>query len=210
MVVEGPAGTVLAAVGEASDHGVASRALTQSLQSELPAKLQRAAQEKRQLEQKVRNAGASQPPPPPPVGCTSDRRLAAAPSGRGGGGNGALVAAAVGPLAPGSSRQQRPAFGVVYEYRDSVGKPQYVAGTSQMPEMAFAEDYRTHSGVRELFDGPAPGRARVVWAGVGGGHVGEKEMATMRDAVAKERATKQRISELSGAKPYSRHSHMLA
>ena len=55
-----------------------------------------------------------------------------------------------------------------------------------------------------------PGRASVVWAGVGGGPCGDEEMKAARDAVCKARAERQQIMELRGAKPYSRHSHMLA
>ena len=63
-----------------------------------------------------------------------------------------------------------------------------------------------------LFEGPeaAHGNAKVVWVGVGGGGVGDAEMHAARSAIAHERAQRQRISELGGAKPYSRHAHMLA
>ena len=69
--------------------------------------------------------------------------------------------------------------------------------------------------MRGLFDpeslgGRAQGRAVTVWAGVGGGPVGDAEMKAARDAVCQDRAQRQQIAELRGAKPYSRHSHMLA
>jgi hypothetical protein len=76
-----------------------------------------------------------------------------------------------------------------------------------------AEDFAEHAAVRNLFEeqphAAPPGRAHVVWAGVGGGPCGDAEMKAVRDAVCRERAHRQQISELRGAKPYSRHSHLL-
>ena len=131
------------------------------------------------------------------------------------GGSAIAVSVGGGRLAAASSHRHRngAAFGAVYEYRDGAGKPCYVAGTSELPEAAFARDFAAHAPVRALFDGPsaAPaGRASVVWAGIGGGPVGDAELKAARDAVCKERSERQKIQELRGAKPYSRHSHMLA
>ena len=131
------------------------------------------------------------------------------------GGSAIAVSVGGGRLAAASSHRHRngAAFGAVYEYRDGAGKPCYVAGTSELPEAAFARDFAAHAPVRALFDGPSaapPGRASVVWAGIGGGPVGDAELKAARDAVCKERSERQKIQELRGAKPYSRHSHMLA
>lgn len=211
MVIEGPTGTVMAAIGEQRDNQIASRALAETMQGGLQEKLQRAEREKRMLQHNVRTAQQRGEQPIGAGRATADRRIAPvdpSPAPRTGARGGAVaLSTGSGPLAAG----QGPTFGAVYEYRDSVGKPHYVAGTSSVPEAAFAEDYRTNAGVRQLFDGPesAHGRAKVVWVGVGGGACGHAEMASARQAVAKERSERQRICELSGAKPYSRHSHML-
>ena len=218
MLLEGPVGTVMAAVGESRDHAIASRALSDAMQGGLQEKLRRAEQEKRMLQHKVQlhKSGGPSPTVQPPA-VASDRRLAVPgrPSGRSQGGassDGGVVArtAGGGPMAMAPGRSG-PSFGAVYEYRDSVGRPQYVAGTAEMPEAAFANDYHDHAGVRRLFEGPseAHGRAKVVWVGVGGGPCGQAEMHAARSAVASERAARQRIHELAGAKPYSRHAHML-
>ena len=104
---------------------------------------------------------------------------------------------------------QQLSFGAVYEYRDSHGRPQYVGSSGQQPEITWREDYQRTMGVREL--ARSGGSATVVWAGVGRAPcVGPEEMQAAREAVASDRATRQRICELRGAKPYSRHSHLLA
>lgn len=207
MIVEGRTGITLACVGEQRDHDVAQRAVSSSLNRGLHEKLQRAEHEKRQLQHRVATGAG----PPPPA-----NRVATFDGGQRDGsgrlvGSNAIVPSTGGPLAPTAGGREA-AFGAVYEYRDSVGKPHYVSGTSMVPEVAFADDYRSHAGVRGLFEGPeaSHGRAKVVWVGVGGGPVGHAEMASARDAVAQKRSARQRITELSGAKPYSRHSHMLA
>lgn len=217
MVLEGPTGTVMAAIGSARDHEVAGHALTQSMQQGLAEKLERAQQ---RLAPQVTMGGPQQE-----LGACSDRRLAVgansvSPLSHSSHGSsthtshsGALAAAGTGRLAPANCRGRvMPAFGAVYEYRNRAGKPVYVSNTDELPEAAYARDYQSHEGVRGLFRGPesAHGRAKVVWVGVGGGPCGDEEMAAARSAVARERAQRQRISELGGAKPYSRHAHMLA
>jgi hypothetical protein len=205
MVIEGRTGVTMAAVGEQRDHAIAQRAVVGEMNKGLQEKLQRAAIEKQQLQHRVETG---QGPPPP------GNRVATFDGGRsqqhsGGGGTVALSAGG-GRLAPRRHGQQA-AFGAVYEYRDSVGKPRFVAGTAATPEAAFAHDFESHAGVRELFDSRDPsqhGRAKVVWVGVGGGAVGHAEMASARDAVVRERSERHRITELRGAKPYSRHSHL--
>lgn len=185
MMIEGRTGTVLAAIGEQRDHDVAGRALNKALvQPRL-----------------VEKAGALGGPAARGGGC--------------GGGGGAVASAGGGKLAAaaGNNRQRHGAsFAAVYEYRDSVGKPRYVGGTSEQPEAAYADDFEANAGVRSMFEGvrEAAGRATVVWAGVGGGPCGDLEMKAARDAVCKDRAQRQNLKELAGAKPYSRHSHLLA
>lgn len=74
--------------------------------------------------------------------------------------------------------------------------------------MAWQEEAHSIPSVRALACGG--GSAELVWAGVGRGPTcGPREMLAARDAIVKDRAGRQRISELSGAKPYSRHSHLL-
>ena len=125
---------------------------------------------------------------------------------------GALGSAGGGCLAVSNAKQHGASFGAVYEYRDGAGKPRFVGGTSEQPEAAYAGDFAQHAGVRNMFEGAreAPGRAHVVWAAVGGGHCGDAEMKAVREAVCRARADRQQIRELAGAKPYSRHSHLLA
>ena len=125
---------------------------------------------------------------------------------------GALASAGGGCLAVSNAKRHGASFGAVYEYRDGAGKPRFVGGTSEQPEAAYAGDFAQHAGVRNMFEGAreAPGRAHVVWAAVGGGHCGDAEMKAVREAVCRARADRQQIRELAGAKPYSRHSHLLA
>ena len=181
LLVEGPTGTVISAIGEQRDHNIAGRAMRDAM-AQQP------------------NRGAIQHRP---------GDLAVKPCG------GAVAAAGGGKLAVSSGRNQTrngASFGAVYEYRDSVGKPRFVGGTSDQPEGAYAHDFASNASVRGMFEGvnEAPGRAKVVWAAVGGGPCGDREMEAARDAVVRDRAERQHIKELSGYKPYSRHSHMLA
>lgn len=191
MLIEGRTGTVLAAIGEERDHAVAGRALSSAM-----------------VQPKLIAA---------PTALGGGRGMQAnqvQQQARAGGGGAIAASTGGGRLAAGNNRQRHGAsFGAVYEYRDGAGKPHFVAGTSALPEAAFAEDFEAHASVRNLFEAPRaapPGRASVVWAGVGGGPCGDEEMKAARDAVCKARAERQQIMELRGAKPYSRHSHMLA
>ena len=206
MLIEGPVGTVMAAIGEQRDHAVAGHALTQAMRGQLDAKLQRAGQ----ALQHTQPSGAPAQPPPSGAG---DRHLPPAVSGHQHSGGITVALSAGGALAPKGRARRQAAFGAVYEYRDRAGRPQFVAGTARAPEEAYGADYRDHAGVRGLFEGDDAsehGRAKVVWVGVGGGPCGHAEMAAARTAVARERASRQRISELQGAKPYSSHAHVMA
>lgn len=49
------------------------------------------------------------------------------------------------------------------------------------------------------------GGAKVAWAGVGRGPVGETEMKAIRTAIVEDRSSRQRVQKLLGPKPYSRH-----
>ncbi|CAJ1375365.1 unnamed protein product [Effrenium voratum] len=92
-------------------------------------------------------------------------------------------------------------FGAVYEHRDSAGKPRLIGSTDTMPEKQFALDSKSHA-VRSLRDV----RPEVVWAGVGLGEVGAKEMAEVRQAVLAARSERLQIEKLGSVKPYSRHT----
>lgn len=174
LLVEGPQGTVLAAVADdAVDNEVATRALQAAQAHSLEERLQRA-------RSYVPGAPGSVDPP----------RAEAA----------GIAVPAAGP--------QSITFGAVYEYRDSTtGKPLVVASTSRAPENAFLEDARRHAGSAAAAAAAAKGAvaAEVVWAGVGQGPVGAREMDGIRDAVAAGRASRLHVHKLAGHKPYSRH-----
>lgn len=237
MMIEGTTGTTLAAVGNERDHQVASAAISASLDKQLGEKLERAQLYKRELEAKASVEGGAQEGGAreggAPRAMQPRLRMANLDDGGGGGGGTAMPTAlavrrSVAPSGgralatadehPGALHRtpvSRPygsgeamSFGAVYEYRDDFGRPRFVASTSQQPEATFAEDYGRHAEVRSLAN--EGGSASVVWAGVGRGPCcGAPEMQAAREAVARDRSERQRISELRGAKPYSRHGHML-
>jgi hypothetical protein len=66
MLIEGRAGTVLAAVGAEKDHAVAGKAVSNAMQAALDAKLERAEVYKSELESRVRDqrggGGGERPP----------------------------------------------------------------------------------------------------------------------------------------------------
>jgi hypothetical protein len=205
MIVEGRTGTVLAAVGTQQDHKAAGAAISQSMAAQLGPKLERAEQMKPVVK----------PPASNHAGCSSSSagRASAPRAARG---------AAAPPPAPTTLAVRKPAggvlaahapeapqasFGAVYEYRDARGKPVFVGETGQRAEAAFKADYQEHRPVRALAQ--QGGSASVVWAGCGHGPCGPTEMAAAREAVAHDRAQRQRIGELTSAKPYSAHSHLM-
>ena len=201
MLVEGPCGTVLAAVGEQRDHQIAGRAVSAVMQKQLPQRLERAAQYKAELEgrpRKPRPADLSGEPrregATQPLATRKPAMRTALATGS------SSTLAEPGPAGP-------VAFGAVYEYKDRVGRPVYVGATAEMPENSWLQDYGSNAGVCNLAQ--QGGSASVVWAGVGQGVCGATEMAAARDAVASDRAARQRITELQGAKPYSRHSALM-
>jgi len=222
MMIEGPAGTVLAAVGAARDHEVAGNALQRSMQHELGPKLARAASYKKELAERARGtASEAVERIGGQWGAAKHRRRGALTAGpldsalpRGlvsSSGRSLPVVGEGAPLIsrPGSSGstssalvREQVSFGAVYEYRDASGKPRWVGNTEALPEATWREERRVDDRVREL-------SASVVWAGVGRGPCGPEQMRLAREAVAKDRAERQRIGELASVKPYSRHNHML-
>ena len=226
MIVEGRTGTTLAAVGEPRDHQVASAAISAALNKQLGLKLERAAVYKQELEDRA--VQRRQPEPaahgrrsgPPKLRMadvdaksvstlsaataplTVRRNIVGMPDGR------------LSRAAPDDSALTRcgiaddMTFGAVCEYRDELGRPRYVASTQQQPELSWQGDYQRHPELRSLAH--SGGSASVVWAGVGRGPCcGGAEMQAAREAVARDRSERQRVRELSSAKPYSRHGHLL-
>lgn len=187
LVLQGPRGTALRAVGEAEDHKTASRVVVEMEQRRLAAQAGKAgpAAEAGQLGQR-RNA----------VPRSSDIALASPPP----------RAATTGELAgrprSGAAAGRETSFGAVYEYRDSCGTPQVVASTGTVPERQFLLDRRHHETVLAGKQEPS-----IVWVGISGGAGGlsEPQMTEVRRAVAGSRAERLQAKKLSDIKPYSRH-----
>ncbi len=158
-VVEGPEGTILAAVGDGRDHRIAGDVLSR-LQAE-------------------RRVGRGMEP-----------RDCVASS--------ALVAKGRQPGPDGMS-----SFGVVYEHRDSTGKPHFVGETDLVCEHKWRLDTLEHDSVRGLLQ--QRGSTSVVWCGAGSGPVDAEANSAMRRAIVADRAERQRAAKLTGIKPYSRH-----
>ena len=152
MVIEGPAGVVLSAVGTKSDHRIAGDCL-QKFQ-----------------EERVRRGI------PMPTGTA---------------------------LARGSLGQQR-SFGVVYEHRDSSGKPVFVGHSAKHAEERFRLDSKKHQGVKNLLTYQG-GKSEVVWAAVGTFPVGHAQMQEISEHVCSDRASMNQAQKLNGPKPYSSH-----
>lgn len=180
LVLEGPRGIALRAVGEPEDHKVASKVVVgfESRRLEEQHKERRTKQDGQR-----RNA----------VPRSSDIALARPPSRSG---EGELV------KRPGSGKSKDIAFGAVYEYRDSCGTAKVVASTSQQPERQFLLDKRHHEKALSTHKEPA-----LVWVGMSGGSGGlsDAQMTEVRRAVADTRADRLQAKKLSDVKPYSRH-----
>lgn len=185
MIVEGPKGTVIRAVGEDRDHIVAGNAVAR-------------VQEERSRRQARAGPGAPEmllPPPTPSLSRQAPPAMSGLSMGR-----------------PSSARKRAETddyvFGAVYEHTDSFGKPKMLGTTSDRPEVAFRRDVTEHRGVARLLGGGG-GSSRVVWAGVGRriAGLGEAEIATVTQSVAADRSARLRVTQLSGIKPYSRHGY---
>jgi hypothetical protein len=184
MIIEGPRGTALRAVGSATDHAVAGDALGQCI----------AERKKRAVD------GVEMLLPPPLTEHEDSKRLRPV----------AEYEDALPALSKGTTRRRAEesdlVFGAVLEYSDAFGKPKIVNSTSMLPEQQYLEDGRTSSKVSHLLTA-GRGSSQVVWAGVGrrSAGVGEGEMAVIREAVVDSRAERLRISRLRSIKPYSAH-----
>eukprot|EP00929_Paragymnodinium_shiwhaense_P094990 TRINITY_DN55911_c0_g2_i4.p2 TRINITY_DN55911_c0_g2~~TRINITY_DN55911_c0_g2_i4.p2 ORF type:complete len:285 (+),score=51.34 TRINITY_DN55911_c0_g2_i4:77-931(+) len=178
MVLQGPRGTALRAVGEVADHEVATKTVA-SIEGR-----------------------RKQTRPGPSVDHGEARLMQSgydAAGRRGGSKRGTELAIA----APGGAVvRPQAAFGAVYEYRDSCGTPKVVASTSTVPERQFALDRRQYEGALSHKAEP-----NLVWVGMSGGHGGlnEAEMTEVRRNVASARAERLQAQKLSDIKPYSRH-----
>ena len=169
------------------------------MQKQLPQRLQRAAEYKAELDKahkpRAADLNSRQHRAAAPLATRNEPTSTALTTG-----GSSTLASDPGPAGPVS-------FGAVYEYKDRVGRPVFVGGTDEVPENRWLQDYSANAGVRNLAQ--QGGSAAVVWAGVGRGFCGAAEMAAARDAVASDRAARQRITELQSAKPYSRHSALM-
>jgi hypothetical protein len=150
MIVEGPVGTILSAVGENTDHAIAGNVLAQAQQ------------------QRVANG----------IPMSRGRNLANRNSGR--------------------------SFGMVYEHKDSFGRPKYVGHSSGVAEEKFARDASSHQNVKNLLT-YEQGRSEVVWAGCGTFPLGHEQMLQVRTQICDARAQRNASEKLSGPKPYSKH-----
>ena len=183
MIIEGPRGTALRAVGSAADHAVAGDALGHCI----------AERKKRAVD------GVEMLLPPPLTDQEDARRLKPVAEYED-----------LPTLSKGTTRRRSEesdlVFGAVLEYADAFGKPKIVNSTAMLPEQQYLEDGRTSSKVSHLLTA-GRGSSSVVWAGVGrrSAGVGEGEMAVIREAVVDSRAERLRISRLRSIKPYSAH-----
>ena len=181
MLVEGPRGTALRAVGSAADHAAAGDALGQCI----------ADRKKRAVD------GVEMMLPPPLTAHVESKRLRPV----------AEYEDALPALSKGAARRESDlVFGAVLEYCDAFGKPRILNSTAMLPEQQYLEDGRDHPKVSRLLTA-GRGSSSVVWAGVGrrSAGVGEGEMAVIREAVVDSRAERLRISRLRSIKPYSSH-----
>jgi len=200
MTLDGPGGTVLAAIGEQQDHGIASNVISQSIASghppSSPATLVKGLANQWLGAQNVRRPALT--PAHDPNQAFAYAAVRAQPSSNDDLDTEMMLA----------DPARETSFGAVYEYTSALdGRPLYVGGTDMTPELAFQNDHNSHNGVRSLARGG--GTAKVVWAAVGSGSVGYEQMRAAREAVAANRSTRQRVQELSSAKPYSYHSHRM-
>jgi len=194
MVVEGPAGVVIQAVGEQVDHEVAGKALATCQQ-------QRIHRERLAIEHGGGNLAASSKGSHKPT-----QRRASSASVRQ---NRSLARR-------GNAVGDTFSFGAVYEHYDSFGKPRLVASTIILPEIAFRQDAIAHTSVAALIgrgddhgQGKRKGDSKVVWAGVGrrSAGLGNAEMNEVREAVATARASRLQLDKLQSPKPYSKHGY---
>jgi len=176
MVLQGPRGVALKALGEAADHEVATRTV-----ADIELRRQRSL------------------PPGPSVDAAETRLLRERRNAVRRGTDLALTASAAGVLQ--TSRPQA-LFGAVYEYRDACGTPKVVASTSTAPERQFALDQMHYEGALPRASEPA---LVWVGVSGGGGRLDEADMAEVRRAVASRRAERLRAQKLADIKPYSRH-----
>jgi len=191
MTLDGPSGTILAAMGTAQDHTIAGSAISQSIVSGAAPMSSAATLDVRALANEWRSAQRS---------ITSGRSASATaqPSEQ---------ADYETQMALADPARQA-SFAAVYEYSSALdGRPLYVGTTDGTPELAYQSDHARIGGVRDLARGG--GSAKVVWAGVGTGSVGPEQMKAAREAVAAHRSARQRVTELRSAKPYSYHSHRM-
>lgn len=177
MVLHGPRGLALRAAGESKDHQVATKVVADI--------------EARKQQQKAVEQG-------PSVDLAEHNTYRYNKSRR----NAVPRADDLVLAVPSGAPREAPAFGAVYEYRDSCGTAKVVASTASIPERQFALDQRHYENVL-----PAKMDPKLVWVGVSGGRCGlnDAEMSEVRRHVANARADRLHAKKLSDIKPYSRH-----
>ena len=190
MMVEGPRGTSLRAVGEANDHKVAGDALSQLM-----------AQKRRTgLTGGPGSSGAKgEVLLPPPADAPRDEKPPSRFRTR------EFEDVELRGRRSMSNRSEY-AFGAVYEHVDSFGKPRIVSSTMRTPEVQFLEDGRSDRRIAKLLT-QGRGTSNVVWAGVGrlSAGIGDGEMGVIREAIAQERSKRLNVEKLQSIKPYSAH-----
>ena len=190
MMVEGPRGTSLRAVGEANDHKVAGDALSQLM----------AEKRRTGLMGGPGSSGAKgEVLLPPPADAPRDKKPPSRFRTR------EFEDVELRGRRSMSNRNEY-AFGAVYEHVDSFGKPRIVSSTMRTPEVQFLEDGRSDRRIAKLLT-QGRGTSNVVWAGVGrlSAGVGDGEMGVIREAIAQERSKRLNIEKLQSIKPYSAH-----
>ena len=98
------------------------------------------------------------------------------------------------------------AFGAVYEYTNSCGRPVVVGSTSTNVEGAFVRDTAQHQSIRNLTEYEG-GNQNVVWAGVGQYPLNAEAMQEITSSIVEQRSKKYQMQKLSGHKPYSKHGY---
>jgi hypothetical protein len=176
MLVEGPRGTSLRALGCKEDHRVAGDALSRVM----------AEQRERRSRGGLDFLGPSNVRPPRDRAFEAEdvpvRSIATRP------------------------RHGGTVFGAVYEHCDSTGRPKIISSTKDLPEQQFLEDGKNHHGVADLLTrGRGSSRVVWAGVGQQIAGIGENEMGVIRQAIVDDRSKRLHVQKLSGIKPYSAH-----
>ena len=217
MVVEGPEGMVLGAIGEVQDHAAAGDYLEKLHAERTGRPRQRLQVADRPAASSTGNRNRSRNRRSSRSG-NDDGHSIDNGNGNGGGNGGGNALAQIAKRGFGGRSGDNSngggrggvVFGAVYEYRDAVGVPKLVSSTEQVPEAQFVADtqavdaHGSGAAVRKLMTTGSPS---VVWAGCGRAPIGREEMEGIRSAIVEERSRRMHIAKLRSEKPYSRHGY---